>query len=281
MNDQDRDLIAALAEGRLGTEAAEAAIARVESDPELTSEYASQVSAIEFLTSSAVPSMTSSERTTLHANLTEQLGLVATPAPSPAKRKTPWWAPVFGLATAAAVVAAVVILPGGSSDQSAEMSARLASEALVSETTAAAGSASEQPVSGAQDGGDLGTTEDGLAEESLGDGGDISVYETDAVELDALLNKAEGADSTDEIQQRLSTLSFKSTIDFDAAEINACIDELSDQIPPGVAVIRVLGASVEDETTIIHLGFDYGDGVEDGLSFVFENCSLFRHADQG
>ena len=87
MNDQDRDLIAALAEGSLGTEAAEAATARIESDPELTAEYADQVAALEFLTSSASPRMTAAERTTLHANLTEQLGLVAPPPSAPAKTR--------------------------------------------------------------------------------------------------------------------------------------------------------------------------------------------------
>jgi len=277
MNDQDRDLIAALAEGRLGTDAAEAAIARIESDPELSTEYASQVTALEFLASSATPRMTSTERTTLHANLTEQLGLVAAPAPETVKKKTPWWAPAFGLATAAAVVAAVVILPGGLSDQSADMSAESAGEALMSVTTAAAGSTAEAPTSAEENQ----ATDGGQADDAVPEAGGISVYETDAVQLEELLSEIEGADSTDEIQRELSDLSLKSTIDLDAAEINACIDDLSDQIPPGVEVIHVIGALVEAEATIIHLGFDYGEGVEDGLSFEFENCSLVRHADQG
>lgn len=276
MNDQDRDLIAALAEGSLGTEAAEAAIARIESDPELSAEYADQVAAFEFLTSSAAPRMTSAERTTLHANLTEQLGLVAPPAPVPAKTKTPWWVPAFGLATAAAVVAAVVIFPGGSSDEFEQAGAEIAGETAVSETTASAGPAADTSTEAEeQAAGDGGATDD------LADVGDISVYETDAVELNELIDEVEGADSTDEIHRELSALSFKSTIDFDVADVNACIDELSDHIPPGVATIHVLGASVEDEATIIHLGFDYGDGVEDGLSFAFENCAFVRHADQG
>ena len=267
MNDQDRDLIAALAEGRLGTDAAEAATARIEADPELTAEYTDQVAALEFLGSGTAPRMTVAERTTLHENLTEQLGLVPTPTRAPARRRTPWWAPVFGLATAAAVVVAVVIFPGSSSDQFAEVSADGARDtATVSETTAAAGEAAEAPAS---------------EDQSLMDDGGISVYETGAVELDELLNEAEGADSADEIQGRLFSLNFKTTVNLDSEEIKACIDELVNEIPPGVETILVIGADIEDEATIVHLGFDHGDGIEDGLSFVLGDCSLVRHANQG
>ena len=91
----------------------------------MSAEYADQIAALDFLNSGAVPRMTASERETLHVNLTEQLGLVpkTLPVPSPARRKIPWWQPVFGVATAAAVVAAIVIIPGTLTGGSADTAA--------------------------------------------------------------------------------------------------------------------------------------------------------------
>ena len=187
----DHDLIAALAEGRLSGHAAENAAARIKADPELSSEYAAQVAALTFLSSARVPEMTAAERSMLHMNLTEQLGLSpkTTQAHEPAQRKTPWWAPVFGLATAAAVVAAFVILPGtlfGGASDTASMdlvSADLeSSSAEASPTTAAAASdgALEAPADDAPT----------AAEER-----EIPVYDTDSVGLDELLKQAQGAAS--------------------------------------------------------------------------------------
>lgn len=267
MNDQDRDLIAALAEGRLGKDAASEAIARLESDPELASEYAHQVSALEFLASVDTPQMTESERTVLHANLTEQLGLAPPPATVNPGKSARWWVPLFGLATAAAVVAAVVILPSTSDDTFDQAGATLDAE-----NSTQTSSVTTEETAQAEPNQDQG---------AAGDGGGISVYETDAVELDELLTEAGGADSHEDVQRRLSPLSFKSTVDLDTDQVTHCLEELDAELPAGIENILVIGADVEDETTTVHLGFDYGVGVEDGLSFVLGDCALVSHSPQG
>ncbi len=267
MNDQDRDLIAAFAEGSLGTDAAADAVARIESDPELAAEYADQVTALEFLASVDAPRMTPTERAAMHANLTEQLGLVRPPATPPVKTPARWWVPVFGLATAAAVVAAVVIFPGTTNDTFQEAGATLdGSDVTQSDSVAAPGG-----------------TADARANEDQGasDDAGISVYETDSVELEELLSEAGGADSPEAVQRQLSLLSFKSTVDLDPDEVKGCLDQLDAELPEGIEEILVIGADINDGATTVHLGFDYGDGVEDGLSFVLGTCSLVAHSPQG
>jgi hypothetical protein len=280
MNDQDRDLIAALAEGRLGGAAVEDAIARIEADSELASEYADQVVALELLQSSAVPQMTADERSTLRMNLAEQLGLApgTAPAPTASKRRIPWWQPVFGLATAAAVVTAIVILPGtltgGSADiASVEVAIAEFDNAREEElpTTTTQSSAATVETQEAPD--DAGTI---LADEM-----DIAVYETESVELGDLLKQARGADSPDAVERRLMGFAFRSTVDLDSAEVERCLNVLADDIPEGVVKTLVIGAEVLVEDTIVHVGFDFGAGIEDALSFELESCSLIEHAPQG
>jgi hypothetical protein len=284
MNDQDRDLIAALAEGQLSTTAAQDAISRVEADPELATEYADQVAAIQFLQSATVPEMTAAERSTLHTNLTEQLGLIpaAASAPAPSKRKAQWWAPVFGLATAAVVVAAVIMFSGSTDDTFQEVSANLdvendtssqSAEAPLPTTTAAAGAAESSP-SAADQGLDAET--EALIQDSA-----TSVYETDTVDLDTLLDQADGADDLDAVQRQLSPFGFTSIVNLDSDEIAGCINNLETEIPDGVVEVLVLGADVGDDATTVHVGFDYGSGVEDGLSFDLETCELLAHSPQG
>jgi anti-sigma factor RsiW len=284
MNHQDRDLIAALAEGQLSTPDARDAVSRVEADPELAAEYADQVAAIQFLQSATVPEMTPSERSTLHANLTEQLGLVpaAASAPPPSKKKAQWWAPVLGLATAAVVVAAVVLFPGSTDDSFQEVSATLdvqsdsssqSAEAPQPSTTAAAGAAESSPPVADQG---LDAETEALLQDS-----EVSVYETDTVDLDTLLDQADGADDLDAVQRQLSPFGFTSTISLDSDEVASCINSLRAEVPDGVVEVLVLGADVGDAATTVHVGFDYGSGVEDGLSFDLETCELLAHSPQG
>jgi anti-sigma-K factor RskA len=266
MNDQDRDLIIALAQGHLSTDAAEEANARIEGDPELASAYAEQILALDHLSSLAAPQMSVDERSGLHANLTEQLGLVrvADTPPAPAKRKATWWAPVFGLATAAAVVAAVVILPGSADDSFDDVSAGANLDTAVTSTAASAAEAAPAD-----------------EEQGLVDEGELSVYATGSVELEDLLEEADGAGSPQAVERQLADLNFKSTVDLDTDQVQACLNELSTDLPDEIVEILVLGADVDDESTVVHLGFDFGSGVEDGLSFVLGDCSLVDHAPQG
>jgi len=266
MNDQDRDLIAALAEGRLSTTAAQDATARIEADPELASEYAEQVVALEFLRSSALPQMTDAERSALHINLTEELRLTRKREPAvPLKRRTPWWKPVFGLATAAAVVAAIVILPGtltgGSSDDSiSSASAELddQGEADTATTSAAAG-IQEAPANDGQ---------------TFADETEIAVYETESVDLSDLLDRARGASSPDDVNSRLAPLQLTKTTFLGTEALSECLIEIEPDLPRGIQRILPLGAEDADGSTIAHLGFDYGSGVEAGVSVDLSTCEI-------
>ncbi len=291
MNDQDRDLIAALAEGRLGATVAEDALARIEAEPEMSVEYEHQIAALEFLNSDVAPRMTTRERDNLHASLIEKLGLApeTTPSPSPGKRRIPWWQPVFGLATAAAVVAAVVILPGaltgGSQDTpSFDLAGAVLENTEVERpepTITEAGAMEARPEDGQAftDGTQI------AAPESEGDLlGDLleqgKVYEASSATLEDLLRRARGADSPAAVFLLLSP-DFDSTVDLNADDVAACIDELGVELPEGIVRILVLGAGLENDVMIIHLGFDFGSGVEDGLSFALGTCTLVDHGPQG
>jgi hypothetical protein len=282
MNDRDRDLIIALAQGSLGTTAAEEAASRIEADPELAAEYAEQVVALQFLQSVTPPLMTGAERSTLRTNLTTQLGLlrVASPAATAPKKKSRWWVPAFGMATAAVVVVAFVVFPGAQQDSFQEVSMQLddasadsSQIAQSSPQTTAAASAS----AGASEGAEPDSAD--VPPPTVAD--PVSVYDTDSAALDELLNQADGADSTESVQRQMSDLSFKSLVDLDSDEINACLNELSTELPDDILEILVIGAEVEGDRTTVHVGFDFGEGVDDGLSFVLESCELVEHAPQG
>lgn len=126
MSDHDLDLITDLISGHLSPDERRAALARVAADPELQSEYETQLATASLLRAISPPAMTSAERSNLHTSLRQQLHLDDAPAPvAPApSRWQRWWAPVTGLATAAAVViGAVVLLPDSGTDDSLQFAA--------------------------------------------------------------------------------------------------------------------------------------------------------------
>lgn len=122
MNENDRDLILDLIEGRLPGPAAAAAQARIDASPALQAELATQAAVHDALGSAEPPQMTFDEQTALRAALMQQLHLSDAPAAAPvaaAPSRSRWWVPVFGLATAAAVVVGFVALgPFGDSNDS-------------------------------------------------------------------------------------------------------------------------------------------------------------------
>jgi hypothetical protein len=280
MTDHDRDLITALAEGHLSTAAAENATSRIEADPELASEYAYQVAALQFLQSSTAPRLTTAERSALRANLMEKLGIVTVASP-PARKRTQWWVPVFGFATAAAVVAAFVLFPSSGEDSFQEVSRSLENEGETSAEAPAADSlgstAPEQTVTTASAAADSAVADD----QAFAGDTPLSVYETHSVELDELLKSADGAIGPEAAQRQLSSLDLSSTVSLDRTRVDECLSDLGADIPEGVVNTTVLGADVEDNETTVHVGFDFGSGVEDGLSFVLETCEIVEHAPQG
>ena len=126
MSDHDLDLITELINGHLSPGERRAALSRVAADPELQSEYETQLAVSSLLSEAPSPTMTAAERSELRTTLRQQLNLEDAPAPvvvAPSRWQR-WWAPVAGLAAAAAVIiGVVVILPDGGSDDSLQFAA--------------------------------------------------------------------------------------------------------------------------------------------------------------
>ena len=80
--------------------------ARVAADPELQSEYETQLAVSSLLGDAPAPTMTAAERSELRTALRQQLNLHEAPPPAVVapSRWQRWWAPVAGLAAAAAVI---------------------------------------------------------------------------------------------------------------------------------------------------------------------------------
>jgi hypothetical protein len=148
MSDHDLDLITELINGRLSPDERRAALARVAADPELQSEYETQLAVSSLLRDAPPATMTSAERSELRATLRQQLNLqdASTPVVAAPSLWQRWWAPVAGLAAAAAVIVGVVIvLPDGGSDDSLEFAAAQV------ETTVEASRSNEADVGGSED----------------------------------------------------------------------------------------------------------------------------------
>ena len=126
MSDNNLDLITELINGRLSPDERRVALARVAADPELQSEYETQLAVSSLLSEAPPPTMTAAERSELRTALRQQLHLDDAPAPvvlAPSRWQR-WWAPVIGLAAAAAVIIGVVIvLPDNGSDDSLQFAA--------------------------------------------------------------------------------------------------------------------------------------------------------------
>lgn len=126
MSDYNPELITELINGRLSPDERRAALARIGADPELQSEYETQLVVASLLNEAPSPTMTAAERSGLHTALRQQLHLDDAPVPiavAPSRWQR-WWAPIAGLAAAAAVViGAVVILPGSGTDDSVQFAA--------------------------------------------------------------------------------------------------------------------------------------------------------------
>ena len=174
MNERNQELIVDLLGGQLSPTEERSIRARIESDPDLRSEYETQMSIISLLDASSIPSMTTEERSTLHAALRQQLHLDDSPAPVVAapSRWQRWLAPIGGFAVVAAViVGAIVVLPGALSTDDSDGPFEVASAEIT--TTAASSSSDAVPgeveTQSTDDGGD-GVTAPDVAESGLAGG---------------------------------------------------------------------------------------------------------------
>lgn len=126
MSDNNLNLITELINGRLSPDERRVALARVAADPELQSEYQTQLAVSSLLSKAPPPTMTAAERSELRTALRQQLHLdvASSPVVLAPSRWQRWWAPVTGLAAAAAVIIGVVIiLPDSGSDDSLQFAA--------------------------------------------------------------------------------------------------------------------------------------------------------------
>lgn len=270
MNDQDRDLILAVAAGELGEAEAAAAMARISADPELAEELAAQRAAMDALGAVPPVAMTGTERADLRSGLMDQLNLDASPAVAPAPRSARrWWQPVFGLAAAAAVVAAVVILPGtlGGDDSADEV-------ALTAETTA------ESPVTFGADGAQEGGAESG---ESL-DSAAADLTTTSAIAApdadltgasDELLAITKGQRSPREVEESLDDAGVTYIAPFTlerTAAVEGCIEQLADELPAGD--LLPLGTANEGGAEVIFVGVVGDGGIETVIAIDITTCSV-------
>lgn len=240
MSDHDLDLITELISGRLSPEERRAALTRVAADPELQSEYETQLATASLLRDAPVPTMTATERSNLHATLRQQLHLDDAPtpvAPAPSRWQR-WWAPITGLAAAAAVVVgAVVILPDSNTDDSLQFAAAevtstvqasRSDEADTGGSADSAGSIEEEQTTAASE--ELvppTPTEDGITGtlESAGAASPRSIPHLPDVDLNQLgLVYARGAD---EFANELDK-SAESADPVESSEVNACLDRSGD-----------------------------------------------------
>jgi hypothetical protein len=267
MNDQDRDLILDLLGGRLGTEQAEAAAARLASDPELAAEFATQAAVQETLSSAEPVGMTAAERTSLRATLSEQLhvgdGVVASPQKK--TRRIAWWQPVAGLAAAAAVVTAIVILPGSLSNDELNTVA-----AEISQSSDAPSLAPES-----------GTTNDGVQDSGTGEenlfapGEPVLVIDLSRATPADILAATEGLSRSYDIQNGLESKGYSGDLFLDGSALEACLVDLRPKLPSQTAHIHLLGAGQVGETTIVHLGLGSdGDTIDTVVSIDLADCSF-------
>jgi hypothetical protein len=267
MNDQDLDLILALAEGRLSSDEATAASARVAADSELAAELAEQRTALEALSASPPVAMTTEERSSLRSGLISQLNLDDPPVPIPVKRKIPWWQPALGIATAAVIVTAVIILPGNLSGDDAASEDFTAQALPQATTTAAAGGAA----SGA-DSEDDDAASTPPQTESLADARTAPVYSLDGFDGESLLEATRGQRNQAEIDDSLAKAGLTNDSSIDVARVDACLETLSADLPSGSQV--PLGIEPTPDGDVVFLGVDSGEGVDSVVSIALDTCSI-------
>ena len=169
MNDQDLDLLLALAEGRLSAADAEAAQTRISTNPNLAAELEIQRFVVDRLRDLPIPALTEAESRSLRAALREELHLEPAVAPVAAEpRRRPWLFPLTGLATAAVVLLGVLyIVPRTGDDSSGEDVAAVATFEATEEAGTAPPAALNNATEDATEFADEGTS-------PAGDGSDAS-----------------------------------------------------------------------------------------------------------
>ena len=202
MHEHDRELIAALVEGRLDDESEARAL--ISSSTELREEYEAQKIAYETLRSTIPAKLSESERSALHREVWTALRAET------ASRRTPWYSRLAPVAAGLLVVigVATVFLPGGQDSGGDEAAAPLSADSSTSASTSIAAE-SEGGEADIDDGETLETTAQS-GEEAPADG------------AAAFSSEAERVREGDFDEGNLETFSYTRTSN--APEIEECVD---------------------------------------------------------
>ncbi|MEN8239009.1 MAG: hypothetical protein ABFR53_07405 [Actinomycetota bacterium] len=290
MNDTDRDIILAIADGQLTGQAKQDALARISADPELGEELAAQVAAMDDLEQLEPARMTSSERAALRSALVEQLNLQpAIPAVPASKRTRRWWQPVLGLASAAVLLVAIVVVPSmlsGSDDSSTDLVAIAEQTETTTESAEDAGADAAEDTDTATAGASdaqfaLPHVEQQGVEQYFANappGQEESDTIADAAETvttvaETAETKAadEGAADEEILEEGFARLAAPLMM-VDRAIVEDCLDTLADSLPQGTH--RPIAATSADSGIVVHFGVDTDDGVEHSVSIDIETCTI-------
>lgn len=203
MHDHDRELIAALVEGRLDDESEARAL--ISSSPELREEYEAQKIAYEALRSTIPAKLSESERSVLHRDVWTALRAET------ASRPTPWYSRLAPVAAGLLVVigVATVFLSGGQDSGGDEVAAPLSADSSTSASTSIAAESGDGGEADMDDGETLQTTAQS-GEEAPADG--AAAFSSEAARV------REGEFD----EGNLETFSYTRTSN--APEIEECVD---------------------------------------------------------
>ncbi len=279
MNDTDIGIILALAQGHLSGQAKTDALAYVRANSELSAELASQIAALDALQSVGSPSMTDSERTVLRSNLIEELHLDAAPLiPSLRKRRTSFWQPVIGLASAAALVLAILVVPGMLSSGQDEATFQLAARDQGSQSGESGTDLDESTLTSVAAAESIESldnfdTEDGSFGSALADEDVLNVYEIAKEDLPELLDIVVTERSSQErSDEKLARFRSSAVTPIDLAALNSCLDQLFETLPD--AELTPLAVTTGQQGRIVHLGVDEGTGIDRLISVDLGTCSI-------
>ena len=305
MNDQDRDLILALAAGQLSEADAAAASARIATNPELAQALADQELALASLSTVPEVALTSAERQEMRSGLIVQLNLETAPAATAAtsagatSRTLRWWQPVVGLA-AAAVVTAVVVLPNqGGDDMSNVAALRPATDTAATEeetfsedgggelnspgsadaatTTQAAGEVTTTAPASDVTSEAPEATADAEAEEQDTGTDEGAVPESKVLSTD-VLSATEGDDTPEEAEAgvRSSGFALDPLDTARSSEVDSCLEQLSTQLPQGDVI--PLGTQVYEGAESLFIGITDAAGIAAVAAIDLDACQILEIA---
>jgi hypothetical protein len=285
MNVRDQELIVDLIDGRLDSREEQAAFARLERDAEFRAAYESQSAIAALLVDAPAATMTTTERSTLHAALKRDLHLepAAPTAATPPSRRRRWLAPIGSLAAAAAVFAGLVVMLPRGADDAADVAMDVTTTSPAAETFE---SRSTDPTAG-----ELSTTtgvQEGVApagapdESAAGESSGEDVEESGAgvaevqgfeiphvpvVDLDLLTG------SLDDVRQSMLEQASDAGASADTADgrLDACLATLGGS--PGILSVEALATTAHDGADAVVVAITPSEGTPSIGLYTLDTCT--------